>query len=169
MAESVVQGDYFFNGNLRAVSMTAPNNSVGNAQVLAGANLAADKLEHRYQWELAQPNTTATTETRVVGRCYGATGSVRGFHAGSIVANLTTATVTVDLQKSTGGGAFASILTAAITLNNATTARTAVAGTLASTTLVQGDLLQIVITATAAGGTLATGVFAFVTVDSLPV
>jgi hypothetical protein len=70
--------------------------------------------------------------------------------------------VTVDLRKNG-----TTVLSAVITLNNANTARVAVAGALSVTTLVAGDVLEVV-TATAGGGTLATGVFAIVTVNEMP-
>lgn len=164
MAESVLVGDYFINGNLRAVSQTMASGSVSNSQVAAGAGIATSKMDHRHQPNFHQPNTAATSETKAVYRCYGATGSVVAFHAGSIAANGGGATVTVDLKKNG-----VSILSAVITLNNANTNRVAVAGALSSTALVQGDLLEVTTVATVAGGTLATGVFAFVTVDETAV
>jgi hypothetical protein len=86
---------------------------------------------------------------------YGVSGTLLSFKAGSIVANIGAATVTLDLKKN---GVTA--LSAVITLNNANTARVAVSGTLSVTTLAAGDVLEVVATATAGGGTLATGVFA---------
>lgn len=164
MPESVWQGDHFVNGNFRATSMTLPAGGVSNSQVAAGAGLDTSKLNHRHRFRYSQPNTTATTETKAIGYVYGATGTLIAFHVGSIVPNLTTATVTVNLLKNG-----VSMLTAAVTLNNANTARVSVTGSLASTALVTGDLLEVVVTATAAGGTLATGVYAFATVDETAV
>lgn len=164
MPESVIQGDHFFTGNLRAGTMTLPGNAVTNGTVQPGAAIDTSKLNHRHRFRYSQPNTTATTETKAIGYVYGATGTLIAFHVGSIVPNLTTATVTVDLRKNG-----TTMLTGVVTLNNANTARVSVAGTLASTALVAGDLLEVVVTATAAGGTLATGVYAFATVDETAV
>lgn len=164
MPENVLYGDYFFTGNLRAGSMTAANNSVRDAQVAAGADVGADKLVHRHQCPFDQPNTAATSETRVIHRCYGATGTIRGFHAGSIVAATGNSTVTVDLRKNG-----TTVLSAVITLDNANTARVAEAGSVSVTTLVQGDVLEVVTVATVGTGTLPTGLFAFATVDNLPI
>jgi len=60
----------------------------------------------------------------------------------------------VDLQKSTGGGAFATILTGTITLDSANTIRVAEAGTLtAGAACVVGDILRVVITVGGSSGT----------------
>lgn len=138
--------------------------------VVAGAVEFSDQadvdpvgMRHQHAQRYSQPNTAATTETKVVHVCQGTSGTVRKFSAGSIVVALTTATVTVDLRKNG-----TTILTAPITLNNANTARVAVNATLASAgaaALVAGDVLEVVITATASGGTLPTGVFTALRVD----
>lgn len=160
MPESVHQGDLFVNGNFRATSMTMAGGVIANAQVAAGAGIDTTKLNHRHHFRFSQPNTTATTETKAIGRVYGATGTLVAFYVGSIGIMAGAATVTVDLKKNG-----ATMLSAVVTLNNANAARVAVAGALASTALVAGDLLEVVTTATAGGGTLGTGVFAFATVD----
>jgi hypothetical protein len=152
-----LDGDYHVTGTLSMGRLAAPAASITNTMIAPGASgsyILSTKVQQQWQKTYAQPNTTATTETRVVHVVYGAAGTILGFRAGSIVANLTTATVTVDLKKNG-----VSVLTAVITLDNANTARVAEAGTLSTTALVAGDVLEVVITATAAGGTLATGVF----------
>ena len=55
-----------------------------------------------------------------------------------------------------------SILTAAITLDSGQNAYQLVAGTIDTTALAVGDVLEIDITATAGGGTLGKGVFCYV-------
>jgi hypothetical protein len=132
----------------------------GAVNVGTAANLSPAGMQHEHREPYAQPNTTATTETKVVATIRGATGTLKGFVAGAIVAPLTTATVTLDLKKSTGGGAFASVLSAPITIDNANVDRVVEAATIAGATLTAGDVLEIVVTATASGGTLPTGVFA---------
>ncbi len=59
--------------------------------------------------------------------------------------------VTVDLKKSTGAGAYATVL------NASTAVRTQVQGTITSAAYVAGDIFEAVVTATAGGGTLPTG------------
>jgi hypothetical protein len=155
-----IEGDLYVAGSIGARSMTAPAGSVNNAAVAANAAIDPSKLGHQRRIGYGQPNTAATTETRPIFVCRGATGAILAIHAGSIVAAIGAATVTIDLKKNG-----ATVLTGVVTLNNANTARVAVAGTLATTTLVAGDWLELVITATAGGGTLPTGLFVMVTLN----
>lgn len=134
--------------------ITLPNSSVSNGQIVAGAGIEAEKLEHQHSITGNQPNTAATTETRVIHNVFGATGDTLAFEAGSIVACVGGATVTLDVLKNG-----TTILTAPITLDNANTARVAEAGSISVASLVDGDVLEVVIVATVGGGTLATGLF----------
>jgi hypothetical protein len=149
------EGDVFVAGSLGSTSFVPAAGSITNAAVASLAGIDQSKLQHQHRAGYHQPNTTATTETKTVGVIYGVSGTLLSFKAGSIVANIGAATVTLDLKKN---GVTA--LSAVITLNNANTARVAVSGTLSVTTLAAGDVLEVVATATAGGGTLATGVFA---------
>lgn len=154
-----IEDDLHVGGNLSADAMSIPSSTIDDDDVKSTAAIQQGKLDHQHRIPYSQPNTTATTETRVLYRCFGASGTILGFHAGSIAANIGAATVTLDLKKNG-----TTVLSSVITLNNANTARVAVAGTLSVTTLVAGDVLEVVVTATAGGGTLATGLFAAVTV-----
>lgn len=152
------EGDVHINGALTCRELGVPDGTVDNAGVAADAGIEDTKLQHQHRIGFDQPNTAATSETRAKFRCYGATGIIRAFHAGSIAAAVGDSTVTVDLRKNG-----VSVLTAVITLDNANAARVAEAGTLAITTLVAGDVLEIVTVATIGTGTLPTGVFASIT------
>lgn len=157
-APSIIRGnrhyedDVSFGGNV-----ALPDAAVDNDAIDPAAGIAASKLQHLHRANFSQPNTAATSETRHVFTCHGATGTVIGFKAGSIVAALLGATVTVDLKKNG-----ASVLSSVITLDNANTARASENGTLngAQVALVAGDELEVVTVATVGGGTLPTGVFA---------
>jgi hypothetical protein len=127
----------------------------GAVNLTAAANITPAAMQHEHRAVFNQPNTTATSETKVIATIVGATGTLKSFRAGSIVAALTTATVTVDLKKNG-----ASVLSAPITLDLANTARVAEAGTISGATLSAGDVLEVVTVATASGGTLPTGLFA---------
>lgn len=123
-------------------------------------------VTHQNRKGYSQPNTTATTETRTLYRVRGATASLKEFFAGSIAINAGAATVTLDLKKNG-----TTLLSSVLTLNSSNTARVPVNATLLAspTALVAGDVLEVVITATAGGGTLATGVDCGITVDEDPV
>lgn len=147
-------GDLVVRGGLSAQSMTIPANAVGNAQIPAGAGITYTKLQQLRQPSYAQPNTAATTETRMMLAVRGATATVVELAAGAIVAAIGAATVTVDLKKNG-----VSILSGVLTLDNTTAAYVLKTATVLTPNLVVGDVLTIVITATAGGGTLPTGFF----------
>lgn len=168
MAIARIEADIFCTGNITGRTLTIPDSTILDAAVSASASIQATKLQHQHRVGYSQPNTTATTETRVLYRCYGATASIIEFCAGSQAIAVGSATVTFDLQKSTAGGAFATVLSSVITLNSSSVARVAQVATLASASLVAGDLLEVIVTATAAGGTVPTGIFAALTVNEKP-
>ncbi len=73
---------------------------------------------------------------------------------------------TVDLQKSTGGGAFATILSAVITRNSSDTDRTTETATISNAALIAGDVLRVVVAYTAGTtGTVPLGVAAQIMVE----
>lgn len=160
MAVSRIEGDLYVYGNLSSKTVTLPDGGITNAMIAAATGIDATKVDHQHRGIFSQPNTTATSETKIVHVCYGATGTVVAFKAGSIVANIGAATVTLDLKKNG-----ATILSAVITLDSANTTYVVEAGTINSAALVAGDVLTVVTVATAGGGTLATGLFAAVTVN----
>lgn len=161
---SRINSDMFFGGTLRATTLVPSDGCVFDKHVAAAAAIGTAKQVHQHRATYSQPNTTATTETRIIHCVRGLTGTIKEIAAGSIVANVGAATVTVDLRKNG-----TTVLSSVITLNNTHTARQNVTGTIAGATVAAGDDLDIVITATAGGGTLATGVFVALTVDEDPV
>ncbi len=129
---------------------------ISDVHVDAAAGIKATKLEHQHRANYAQESdTTAAAEDRVVHVVHGTTGTLKAFKAGSVVANLTGATVSVDLHKNG-----ASILTAAIVLDDADAAYDVVAGVIDTAAVLQDDVLEVVVTVAAGGGTLGKGVFA---------
>lgn len=163
-APSRIEGDVYVNGTLTGKTLAPSAGCVVDASVSASADIAATKVNHQHRAVFAQANSSAASETRVIYVCYGASGTVVAFSAGSIAAAVGAATVTVDLKKNG-----TSILTGVITLDNANTARVVEAGTLTgSNSVVAGDVLEVVTVATAGGGTLPTGVFAAATINEKP-
>jgi hypothetical protein len=144
----------YLGGGLVCASGTSfrpPPGTILDADVSAGAGVQYTKLQQLRPAVYSQ-NGTAASATIPIGVVYGATGTLVSIKAGSIAACAGAATITVDLKKNGS-----SVLTAVITLDNANTARVMEAGTFSSTSLVTGDFLELVITATAGGGTLGTG------------
>lgn len=156
MALNMIAGDLQVTGALRAGTFTLPANAVTDTTVLAAAGISASKLQHQYSATYSNASlTTVATERRVLHYIYGATGTILAFRCGSVVANIGAATVSVQLKKNGSN-----ILSSATVLDNANTAYIVEneAG-FTSAALLVGDVLEVDITATAGGGTLATGFF----------
>lgn len=155
-----MEGDIYFAGACQFKNVVVNDGSITNAKIATAAAIAASKLVHQHRIGYSQANSAAATETRVIYTCYGATGTIKSFKAGSIAAAIGDSTVTLDLKKNG-----TTVLSAVITLDNANTARVVEAATLSVTTLVAGDVLEVVVTATIGTGTLPTGLFATLTVE----
>ena len=118
---------------------TLPAGCVTNAMVNAAAAIAATKLEHQHAITIAQESDqTATAEKRPVHSVYGATGTIVSFEAGCVTLCTSTSTVSVDLLKNG-----TSVLSSVISLDSADTARSPSTGTVSTTTLADGDLLEV--------------------------
>jgi hypothetical protein len=126
------------------------------------AGIASSKVNMRKSKGLGQPNTTITSAQQAIFIA-SASGTVRFIKALSIAACSGAATVTIDLYKNGS-----SILSSVITLNSSSIARTAQTTTIATTTFAAGDEFEVVVTATAGGGTLGTGLFVEVEFDENP-
>jgi len=163
---SNIQGDQNFQGNVSYNgTVNLPTGTVSNLQVLAGADVGYQKLQHVIHAVLAQDAGAATadqTRTVYIAR---AAGTVIGATISIDTAAVGNSTVDVDVLVSTAGGAFASVLTAAESIDSSTVVRTDTAATLSGTpALVVGDLVQIDIDATVGTGTLPQGICVDVTV-----
>ncbi len=161
----VIPSDLYVSGRISCQYLTIPAETVSNDNFTTDTSkrLATTKQVHQHNRTHSQANTTATSETRVLAEVRGATGTLKGFTAGSIVPCTTGATITVDLRKNG-----TTVLTAVITLNGSSVAYVSQTGTFASTSLVQGDVLTAVITATVGSGTLGTGTFCTLVWDEDP-
>lgn len=148
-----------------------PASSVGNAQIPAGAGIDYTKVNHLFtvDRQLFEPATAIAAKTELLKIVRGAAGVVVAFQA-AIATNPTGAdrTVSVDLQKSTGGGAFATILTAPIQFTDVSVDRTAVAAVISNTALVAGDILQAVVTVAGVAGAQAAGLVVSLTQAETP-
>lgn len=148
---AVIDTDLNVQGHLTSRTMKIPSGTVTNDAVNGSAAIAATKIQKPRLLEYGQ-NGTATTVTVPIYVTNGATATVQGIKAGSIAACSGAATITVDLRKNGS-----TILSSVITLDNANTARIMESGTVSNSALVAADFLELVITATAGGGTLGTG------------
>ena len=90
-----------FRGAVTLLSVNLPAGSVADATVASAAGIAASKLEHQHRLIYSQESdTTAASEDRVIHVVEGATGDIQSIKAGSVVANIGAATITVLDRKS---------------------------------------------------------------------
>ncbi len=134
--------------------LALPVNSISDVTVAPDAGIQATKLEHQYELTYGQPNTAATTITLPLHVVRGATATLESICAGSIVAAIGGASVTVDLKKNG-----TTCLTGVITLDSGNTAYIPEAGVVSVSAAVADAVYTLVITATVGGGTLPTGLF----------
>jgi hypothetical protein len=162
------EGDFYVNGNISCLTLTPPASSITNNSIVANAQIAASKtVRHEsLNLEIAAPGTAITAATKLAHIVRGATGTLVGIQAAiTTVATGADRTITVDLLKSSGGGAFATVLSSTIGFTNVSAVRTAVSGILSSAGLVAGDILEIVVTVAGAAGAQAAGLLVTLTFE----
>ena len=168
---SRIEGDLYINGNLSSKTQSYPAGSVTNASIVASAGIAASKVIHQFQvgGELVAAGTVVDDMTKLLHAVYGATGTiVRAEAFITTVASSSGSTIAVDLHKSTGGGAFATILSSPLTITSTATVRVPQALTISNSALVDGDLLQAVVTTPNSSAALPQGLFLSVMVYEDP-
>jgi Concanavalin A-like lectin/glucanases superfamily len=138
--------------------ITPPVITVATSVIPPAVNEMAVTYHFPIAVELFGPTTTIAGLTKLLHTVNGATATI--VHAEAIITVQATGgdrTINVDIQKSTGGGAFATIMSATIAITNATTIRVPVSGTFSNTSLVDGDILQAVVTVAGSAGAQAQG------------
>lgn len=161
---SRIDGDLYINGYLSSRTMGIPNGSIINDDVSGSAAIAATKLVQQHMLTYAQESATAAAdEARVMHGVYGATGTIIAFEIGSVVANIGNSVVDVDLLLNG-----TTVFTTVPQLSSSETAYGMVAGTLVTTGIVDGDILEVSINGTIGSGTLAKGVFVNLTLREDP-
>lgn len=165
---NIIDSDMLFRGNVqftKAIALKA--GSVTAASIAAAAGIEASKVQqqHSFSVELFGPAVTITALTKLLATIRGATGTIVAVQA-AIVTKATgnDRTVNVDLQKSTGGGAFATVLTSTLEFDDGSDNLTVEDATINTAGLVAGDILRLVITVAGAAGNQALGLIVTVTV-----
>lgn len=159
----IIWSDKDFRGNIRfGGTVDFPAGGIVNEDVSSLAAIAASKTIHQRAFVYRQATGTAVVAETAYDWfvVFGATGSLVDLRAAVTGAIATGAdrTVTIDLQKSTGGGAFATVLTAPIVLDDASVIRVAEAASgFSSTSLVAGDILRLTVAVAGAAGAQAQG------------
>jgi len=143
MTQIVLPTDLTVTGRIAAGSMSIPANTLVNADVASDAAIDASKLGQHYAFVYAEAAATEVTDkTLILYKAHG-TGTLKFCHARYQTAPTGSANVTVDIQKNA-----VSVLNAVVTLNLATSSGDA---TILTTAFVAGDVLTLVLNATATG------------------
>jgi hypothetical protein len=150
-ATTKLDGDVYVTGHLQARTLKIPAGTVTDAAVGEDAAIAATKIQKPRLLTYSRDGTAASA-TVPLYECRGATATVVDVRVGSVGVAVGAATVTVDIKKNG-----TTILSGVVTLDNGNVARVSEPGTVALDDLVTGDWLDVVVTATAGGGTLPTG------------
>lgn len=138
-----------------------PAGCVGNSEVATNAGISASKLIHEIsKCSPKASGTDVTAGTEMIHTAKGS-GSISAFK----VAVDTAPTggdkaYTVDLKKSTGAGAFATVLSAVVTVNSSSTTRTVYSGTVSSATYAAGDIFEVVWAVSGSTGSQGQGALA---------
>ncbi len=143
-----------------------------NSDIATGAALAANKLIHQktIATELFSPTTTIAALAGELLFIASASGTLQSFE-GIVITNPTGAdrTVTVDLERSTGGGGFASILSTNIEIVDGTADLTPVVAVISNTTVADGDIYKVVVTVAGSAGNQALGLLVTLVWNEQPI
>ena len=152
-------------GQLRATGFSPPPSSVGDPALVGGpgAYVQAAKLQQRFEDVYAQASTaSAAADQRVVRVVRGATAALLDFGVGAVTGAGAASNAVVDLLKNG-----ASVLTAAVTLDNTTAPYALKSGALSVTACAAGDVLEVRVTSVS-GANLAKGLFARLALNEDP-
>lgn len=160
---SRLDGDVYVVGNLNSRTRTYPALSITDAAIAAAAAIGAAKQIHRHHLTYAQDSgATAADEERVIHVVYGATGTSVSFEVGCIVTNDGECTITIDLLKNG-----TTVLSSAPVITSSHSAYELVTGTIGTSTLSDGDVLEITIV-TSGTDTVGLGAFCSLVLNEDP-
>lgn len=149
-------GDLQVRGTLKPDKFDPPTNCIDAASIETAAGIEATKLQQQVYMEHRQAHGSAVVDKReTVHIATGATGELVEIYATLPVKCVTGATITVMLKKNGSD-----ILSAALQLDDADANYAVVYATnFTSTAYVRDDVFEIVVDATAGGGTVGQGLF----------
>jgi len=157
-ASQVRGNQHFMDDIVFKGGVTLPSGVIGNTDIESGAEIDASKLDHQYMLTHTQADGSDVVAQTDIVHIAKAAGELVAVEA--VVDQVPTGdyTVTIDVQKSTGGGSFATLMSATVVIDSDNTDRTLEAGSIAgTTTYADGDLIAIVVTVAGSSGTQAQG------------
>lgn len=132
--------------------------NIGNAEHGTADPVLPDRFYNPRNWGVPSQTGTVANATQYFGP-FRKAGVLQQLAAAitEVIATGADRTVTIDLQKSTGGGAFASVLSSTLVFNSSSTLRLASLAALNTTTFIAGDLFKLTVTVAGAAGAQAQG------------
>jgi len=167
--DRVMSGSWTFTG-----SVVLPDDCVNEDNLTAAALLPADNLVARFPAvgckQAPGSDVVAQTEIIHIAKYAGIVASVEAVADTVPDGASVDKKVTIDVQKSTGGAAWASILTATFDIDDGETDKVAVAGTLdaAKDDYSAGDIFKVVVTVSGSTGNQAQGLCVTVFFEEQP-
>ena len=150
-------GDLHVDGCLAPDEIDVADGAVEDRHVRPYARIAADKTEHQHPISYWQDDSAAVaSETRVL-HTFKEAAELVAVSVVPITPPIGAKQFTVNVKLGNASTGYATILSAVITVSSSSTARKAISGILATLAAAAGDSLQVVITASGASGTQATG------------
>lgn len=138
---------------------TLPAGSITNESIVASASIVVTKLHHRYKESFTVAAGVAASSISHPLSVIENSGSIESFEVTPLVIPASTVSkYDVDLEVAAAGSTFVSILSAPITIGASDTNLTPRAATITTSTLIDGNSLQIRITPT--GSSLGSGLVA---------
>lgn len=172
MADSYINGNLQVSGTIYAGGWTVPAGAINNAAIAAAAAIDASKVQQQYVLTHTQKTgTDVTAQTHIlhIARAAGTLLDVDVVADTVPTGNGVDKTVTVDIKKSTAGGAFSTLLTGTIQIDSADTDKTPIVGTpVATPTYIAGDLIESVVTVAGSVGTQAQGLCVRIILNESP-
>ena len=151
-----------------AVNITGITDTQVSAAV--ADQISHNKVKHESHSQLSQTGTTVAATQYIMGaRQAGTLRSIRAIITETVISAGSDRTLTIDLQKSTGGAAFATVLTAVISFSESdTTVRTWKSGTFSNASFSADDCFKFVVALTGSTGTAALGLLVTLIADMAP-
>jgi hypothetical protein len=170
VGRSYLPGDLQVAGRIMCGSFTPPADCVTNNTVAADAGIEASKVIHQAPIRYEQAvGTAVVAETRglFIAR---SSGEIVDFEAAIIgaIATDVSRTISIDVKKSTGEGAFATILSATLDFSSSSVLRRNYPATVSAVSYIDGDIFEVVVTVAGGSGSQAQGLLCTLTRWELP-
>jgi hypothetical protein len=169
---SIIDGNTTFKGTVAIQGQFYPPAlSINGSHISQDANnrIPAETVEHQFSIPKVcfgpATNIAALTDFVWAANADGEIVGVDVFIEGAATGDRT---ATIDIKKSNGGGAYATVLSSPVTVNSSTAIRTAVPATIASAAYVAGNSFEVVVTVGGSTGTQPTGLLVMVYIREMP-